>query len=167
MAAFYYFGKLPSENLPNLAVDILMNGIESESLYLLGSEIDTSMSNVGPIFEKCLEELNLDSLSKEKHALTASKYYAKKMFLGDIDTLGFGYEVGCIVTHFSKKTVSDSDTVYTSYKSAPQIIDQISNHTQAYHDSYDDYQKFEDWEGYKSKCIQNIISLAKELLRTS
>ncbi|NVK75345.1 MAG: hypothetical protein HWE24_17885 [Oceanospirillaceae bacterium] len=164
MAAFYYFKNLPSEKLPNLAFDILISGVESESLFILASETDKYMSNLGPIFDKCLEELGLDALTKEQHSLTAIRYYAKKLFLNEIDTLEFGYQAGCICGHFIKKTIDDSDKVRIHYESVPPIIEQISNYTQAYHDSYDDYQKFEDWEGYKFKCIQNINNLAKEVL---
>lgn len=158
-AAFYYFNKLPCEYLPEIAVNALVNGIESDSLYLLASETNITMSNLGPLFEKCLIELNLENATKEEQSIISSKYYAKELLAEKIDAEQFGFKVGSLLKFFEVR-----DGLKVKYESAPKNLIEIYNHALWHDECATEYGYPKDWKAFRVECVENIINLATKLV---
>ncbi len=59
IAARWALGQLPSEQLPRIALQWLEAGWDSPTLRILAGETNPIMSEVGPMFNDVLEELNI------------------------------------------------------------------------------------------------------------
>lgn len=59
IAARWALGQLPSEQLPSIALQWLEAGLDSTTLRILAGETNPIMSEVGPMFDDVLEELNI------------------------------------------------------------------------------------------------------------
>ena len=59
IAARWALGRIYSEQLPQIALQWLEDGFDSPTLRILAGETNPIMSEVGPIFERVLEELNI------------------------------------------------------------------------------------------------------------
>ncbi len=78
-AAFYVLGKLISADLPGIAENALSQGADTPSLRILAGEQNPIMAEVGPLFEKCLSEMNVPKPDKDAAAFEVSRFYARKI----------------------------------------------------------------------------------------
>lgn len=78
-AAFYKLSLLPSKVLPELATHWLTEGLDTHSLVLLAGETDPIMSDVGPLFESALRELDLALPAQAPATITALEVYVRKI----------------------------------------------------------------------------------------
>jgi hypothetical protein len=146
-SAFYYFDCIASETLPDVAMQSLLDGLESESLILLASETDRVMSTVGPLFELCLKELGLNGRTKEQHSIEAAKYYAAIFLSGEMDAETLGFKVGGVA----------------NYESAPEILKEIYMNAVWHDECATEYGYSPDFMATRNECVKRITELAKLL----
>jgi len=146
-ASFYYFNMISSEKLPEIAMNALLEGMESESLLLLASETDKIMSTVGPLFDQCLIELGLDTKSRIDHSIEASKYYAQQLISGDIRPDEFGFKVGKV----------------TEYEFPPKILSDIYQNAQWHDECATEFGYPKDYKKTRAECEARITELAIQL----
>ena len=77
--AFYKLKLIRSEQLPELATQALEDGLDTPSLRLLAGEFNPVMSEVGPLYENVLKELNLELPSQQEAYYAIAKYYSKQI----------------------------------------------------------------------------------------
>lgn len=81
----YALERLESCQLPQIATDALAKGYDSPSLRLLAGEMNPTMADSFPLFERILKELNIALLSKSEAGLEMAKYYANLIISDSID----------------------------------------------------------------------------------
>ncbi|WP_074866679.1 hypothetical protein [Atopomonas hussainii] len=146
-SALYYFQLITNEELTDVAMQALLNGVESECLTSLAFETEKIMSTVGPLFEACLKELGLHEKTRESHSIEAAKYYAKSFLAGDLSVDAFGYKVGLI----------------SNYKSAPEILKEICKNAVWHDECATEYGYPEGFMATRKECEEQITKLAKRL----
>jgi hypothetical protein len=77
-------GRLPSDQLPQVATDWLTEGLDSPSLRQLAGVGSPVMSEVGPLFEKVLAELEIVAPKKEAALVLLGRHYAQQIIEGAI-----------------------------------------------------------------------------------
>ena len=77
-------GRLPSEQLPQVATDWLAEGLDSPSLRQLAGAGSPVMSEVGPLFEKVLAELKIATPKKEEALMFLARLYAQQIIEGAV-----------------------------------------------------------------------------------
>jgi len=83
--AHYNLGKLSSEDIVKLADLWLTQGLFTDSINLIAMEKTPVMSDVGPMLENAIAELDLPIPTKVEAAKIASKDVIEKMVSGEID----------------------------------------------------------------------------------
>ncbi|MGY8818965.1 MAG: hypothetical protein ACKVLM_06125 [Pseudomonadales bacterium] len=146
-SAFYYFESIHGEALIDVAMQSLLDGLESEHLILLASETDKSMSTVAPLFEACLRELGLDDKTREQHSIEAAKYYAAQFLSGEMNAESFGFKVGALA----------------NYESAPEILKEIYKNAVWHDECATEYGYAENYIATRKECEARITELGKVL----
>ena len=80
--ALWSLGRLKSEELPVIASTWLAGGLDSPSLRQLAGEASPIMSDVAPLFERSLAELELRAPGKEEALHRLARYYAERIING-------------------------------------------------------------------------------------
>ena len=84
----YFLGKLESYQLPDIATEALIRGVESPSLAALAGESpQAGMAELGPLFERALSELGLQPLKREQTTSLTLWYFAEQLTQPDADPL--------------------------------------------------------------------------------
>ncbi|MFZ6672460.1 hypothetical protein [Undibacterium sp. Xuan67W] len=83
----YKLGKLSSHAIVSLANSWLNQGIYTDSLNSIFMEENASMAEVGPLFEKAIQELGIEIPSRVEAAKFAAKDTIQKMVSGEIDLM--------------------------------------------------------------------------------
>lgn len=148
-SAFYYFESIYGETLIDVAMQSLLDGLESEHLVLLASETDKAMATVAPLFEACLRELGLNGRTREQHSLEAAKFYAAQFLSGDMDAESFGFKVGAVA----------------NYESAPEILKEIYRNAIWHDECATEYGYAEDYTATRSECEKRITELGERVMR--
>jgi hypothetical protein len=81
-AVLWSLNDLGSEQLPQIASAWLEKGLSSPSMLILAGESQTIMSEVGPIFERMLMELDIEIPSHTDAAILLSKNIAQEIVDG-------------------------------------------------------------------------------------
>jgi hypothetical protein len=81
-AALWSLNDLGSEQLPGIACGWLENGISSPTLKILAGESQPIMSEVEPMFERVLQELNIDIPTQREATILLSKIIAQEIVDG-------------------------------------------------------------------------------------
>jgi hypothetical protein len=81
-AALWSLNNLGSGQLPEIASVWLENGFSSPTLIILASESQPIMSEVGPMFERVLQELNIDIPTQREATILLSKIIAQEIVDG-------------------------------------------------------------------------------------
>lgn len=84
VAAKWVLGLIPSEALPQIAVDALEAGFDTPSLRRLAGEMHPVLAETGPLFEEVLEELRTAIPDKSRAALVIAKAYATQIVDGTL-----------------------------------------------------------------------------------
>lgn len=93
-ASLYTLGVLPSEKMVDVAMTALESGSDQEAIIMLAIETDKTIGTLKPLFEKCLHQLELDTLSHKEVLKYAAQYYASLAKLGEISEVEFGFKLG-------------------------------------------------------------------------
>ena len=75
---------LPSEEIPKVATEALVEGFDTPSLRIIAGISNPVLSEIKPIFEKALQELQIAKSSREEAALILSRHYAQQIINGII-----------------------------------------------------------------------------------
>ena len=81
-AANWNLGYLASEELPRIALAWLSTGLDSPSLRILAGESQPIMSEVGPMFERALQELNIPTPSPAEATMQIARHIAHEIVTG-------------------------------------------------------------------------------------
>jgi len=85
--AYWSFGWLASDRLPEVAADALATGLDSSSLVALASCDSTPNPELHTMFEAALAELGRQRLSKPEAGRLSAKDYAQKVCDGELDPI--------------------------------------------------------------------------------
>jgi hypothetical protein len=85
--AYWSFGWLPSDRLPDVAADALGSGLDSSSLVALASSEKTPNPELHTMFEAALAELGRQRLTKVEAGRLIAKDYAQKICDGQLDAI--------------------------------------------------------------------------------
>lgn len=86
-AARYRIGLSTSRDLVQAATDALVAGKNSPTLRMLASELDPQMSDVGPMFERSLEELGSETPTSEDAAWILLRHLIGRIADGEVDPI--------------------------------------------------------------------------------
>lgn len=86
-AARYRIGVSTGRGLVQAAVDAMVAGADSPTLVQLASEPDPQMSDVGPMFERSLEELCLEMPTSEDAAWILLRHLIGRIADGEVDPI--------------------------------------------------------------------------------
>jgi len=78
-AALWSLNYLGSEQLPEIAAAWLEQGLSSPTMNILAGESQPMMSEVGPMFERILHELNIDIPTPREAIILLSKIIAQEI----------------------------------------------------------------------------------------
>ena len=144
-------GRLPSEQLPEVATDWLAKGLDSPSLRQLAGVGSPVMSEVGPLFEKVLAELEVAAPNKEEALMFLDRHYAQQIVEGTVSPYEGAQKIWWQVTNAFKKP---SQLLLTFVGAASELEDLPERTLQ---DGYDRNK-------YASELESTIVSSARELL---
>ncbi|MGV3599287.1 MAG: hypothetical protein ACO1PI_15600 [Bacteroidota bacterium] len=122
--AKYVIGCVATEDLPQIALTGLQEGLESESLIILGGMGSHNyLYEIETYFSKALVELNISLPNKREAALLVSYYYVSDISNGTIEPItGVGLIIQCLNSYDffseSKNFVLDSvgfNSIYGLY----------------------------------------------------
>lgn len=83
-AARYHLGVTTSKDLVRVAEASVLSGVESPSLILLAAETDPLMADVGPLFEKALEEVSIQIPKTDDACWVVIQYHLKRIANGEV-----------------------------------------------------------------------------------
>ncbi|MBT5954179.1 hypothetical protein HOG98_05610 [bacterium] len=83
-AACYKLNLLTSKSIVKIAEEWLIDGLMSPTVAILAGETSPIMSDVGPLFEMCLKELDVQCQGDDISTRVALKVYLKRIVNGDV-----------------------------------------------------------------------------------
>ena len=84
LVAYYILDLLDSDDLSNIAVELMNDGIESPSLILLAGIEKQDVVESNKLFEKALSELNIDIPTPNEAAIFVCKDYCNQILSEEI-----------------------------------------------------------------------------------
>ena len=78
------FERLPSSELPELAVGALEAGFDSPALRQLAGELDPTWADSGPLFDRILLDLGITPLPRPEAADALARHYASQIVSGAV-----------------------------------------------------------------------------------
>ena len=112
--AHYKLGKLSSEEIVKLADSWLEQGLFTDSINLIAMERNPVMSDVGPMLEKAIAELELPLPTKVEAAKFAAKDMIERMVSGKIDLMEGATFLYCDIYHEVTDELPDGTYVGTN-----------------------------------------------------
>jgi len=144
-------GRLPSEQLPQVATDWLAEGFDSPSLRQLAGVGSPVMSEVGPLFEKVLAELEIAAPKKEAALMFLARHYAQQIIEGGISPYDGARKIWWQITNALDKP----GQLLLTFVGAASELEELPERT--LQDGY-------DRKTYARELEATIVSGARELL---
>lgn len=124
--------KLRHAELSKVASDMLVDGLDSESLRILaGLSSASDPEEIFKYFELSMKELKLQKLSKGEASLVLAKDIAKKIVSREIDPYRGARQIwaeACVVDDYPKELnvfIVDASDYEERYPKDPKILDSI------------------------------------------
>lgn len=83
--ALWVLDLLPRESLPNIAVDAIKCGVESDSMFMLAGCSSSEVTEASVFFEQSLIDLGLGKISKQDAVRLYAKHISVKILKNEID----------------------------------------------------------------------------------
>jgi hypothetical protein len=84
IAARFVLGLIPSEELPAIATQVLVDGFDGSALCELAGETNPTLSDATGQFEKALDEIHASKLSPKEAVFVLAKIYSKQILDGSL-----------------------------------------------------------------------------------
>jgi hypothetical protein len=82
--ALYMIKRLPGEELPNIAVDLLVHGVDTAAVRELAGLQGPTLRDAGALFERVLTELGRPSMTIEQAAQVIARDLARRVLAGEL-----------------------------------------------------------------------------------
>ena len=149
--SLWALGRLPSEQLPEVATDWLAKGFDSPSLRQLAGVGSPVMSEVGPLFEKVLAELEVTTPKKEEALMFLARDYAQQIVEGTVSPYEGARKIWWQVTNAFNKPRQ----LLLTFVGAASELEELQERT-----LQDGYNR----KKYACELEATIVSSARELL---
>jgi hypothetical protein len=124
--ALWSLGRIPSECLPSLACECLADGLDSHALRELGGVSSPIMSDVGPLFERALLELNIITPKKEEALWFLARYHASRI----VDGVVTPYEGARRIWWEVSNEIESPDQLLLSFVGAASELEDLPDRTE-------------------------------------
>jgi len=143
--------RLPSEQLPEVATDWLVSGLDSPSLCELAGLGSTVMSEAGPLFERALAELKITVPSEDEALMSLARHYARQIVEGAMSPYDGARKIWWEVYNALEKP----NELLVTFVGAASELEDLPVRT--FQDGYDRRK-------YASELEGTIVSTAREVL---
>lgn len=150
--ALWTLHRLPSGMLPSLACDWLSDSFDSPALRELAGVLSPTMSEVGPLFERAVKDLDFDLPTKEEALWFLARLHAQQI----VDGVVTPYEGARRIWWEVSNAMDHSDQLLLSFVGGASELEDLPERTAQ--DGYDRTKYARDLE-------EGIVQSARELLR--
>jgi len=143
--------RLPSEQLPDVATDWLVSGLDSPSLRELAGLGSPVMSEAAPLFERALSELEIAVPTKHEALMSLARHHARQIVDGTVSPYDGARKIWWEVS----SALDKPNTLLLTFVGAASELEELPDRT--LQDGYDRRK-------YASELEDTIVSSAREVL---